>query len=409
MTPDERLERYAELAVHVGANLAPGQELEVGCLVEHAPLARAIARAAYAAGARHVDVHYVDQHVRHAMIEHADDEILTWSPPWLVERLRDVGDGHGARILIIGDPEPELLSDLDPARVGRARMHAVSEENLRQLNGRLANWSIVAYPNEGWATAMFGEPDVERLWKAVAYAVRLDEPDPVAAWNDHMDRLVTRAAGLNERRFVALRFRGPGTDLTVGLLPGSIWKGASFETVWGRRHIPNMPTEEVYTAPDYRRTEGIVRSTKPLGIGGTIVRDLELRFEGGRAVDVNASSGAAAIEAQLASDPQAPYLGEVALVDGESRVGQTGLTFFETLFDENATCHIAYGAGIVQNVEGAEEWSNDERLERGVNHAAIHTDFMIGGPEVSVDAVTRAGAVVPLLRAEAWQLPDRRT
>jgi len=338
------------------------------------------------------------------MIASADDEILTWTPPWLVERARQSADGHGALIQITGDPEPELFADLDPSRVGKARPLALTEEHLREINERLVNWSIVAYPNEGWARTVFGEPDVERLWDAVAFAVRLDEPDPVAAWNEHMERLVARAAALNGRRFDAVRFRGPGTDLTVGLLPGSIWKGAAFETSWGRRHIPNMPTEEVYTTPDWRRTEGVVRSTKPLGIAGALVRDLELRFEGGRAVEVRASEGAGLIEAQLASDPQAPFLGEVALVDGESRVGQTGLTFFDTLFDENATCHIAYGAGIVQNVEGAEEWSIEERLERGLNHASIHTDFMIGGPEVEVDGLDAAGETTPIIRADAWVL-----
>ena len=404
MIPDERLERYAELAVRVGSNVAPGQTLNVQCSIEHAPLARAIARAAYSAGAAYVDVFYADQHVRREMIANADEEILTWTPPWVLERTRALGDGHGAMILITGDPDPELMSDLDGSRVGKARMIALAEENLRQLNERLVNWSIVAYPNEGWARTVFGEPDVERLWDALAKAVRLDEPDPVAAWHGHMDRLVTRAAALNGLRFDALRFSGPGTDLTVGLLPGSIWKAAAFETSWGRRHIPNMPTEEVYTTPDYRRTEGVVRSTKPLGLVGTIVRDLEVRFEAGRIVEVNASSGAEAVRGQLEGDEQAPFLGEVALVDGTSRVGQTDLVFFDTLFDENATCHIAYGAAIVQNVEDAEGWTVEERLARGVNHASIHTDFMIGGPEVDVDGLDADGTATPLLRGDVWQL-----
>jgi len=404
MIQDERLDRYAELAVRVGSNVAPGQMLNVQCSVEHAPLARAISRAAYAAGAGYVDVLYADQHVRREMIAHGDDEILTWTPPWLLERTQTLADEHGALILITGDPDPELLSDLDGSRVGRARMTALAEENLRLINQRLVNWSIVAYPNEGWARTVFGEPDVERLWDALGTAVRLDEADPVAAWREHMDRLVARAAALNERHFDAVHFKGPGTDLTVGLLPASSWRAAAFETSWGRRHIPNMPTEEVYACPDYRRTQGVVRSTKPLGLFGTIVRDLEMRFEAGRIVEVNASSGAEAVRAQLELDGQAPFLGEVALVDGTSRVGRTGLVFFDTLFDENATCHIAYGAAVVGNVEGAEGWSAEERLARGVNQSPIHTDFMIGGPEVDVDGLDADGGATPLLRGDSWQL-----
>ena len=403
---DSRLDRYAELAVRVGANVAEGQLVDVWGLVQHAPLMRAATRAAYAAGARYVDVHYVDQHVRRAMIEYASDEILTWTPPWLLERARAMGREHAAAIVVTGDPEPELLSDLDGERVGRARMRELAEENLRQTNERLVNWTIVAYPNEGWARTVFGEPDVERLWEQVAFAVRLDEPDPVAAWGEHMSRLTARAERLNDLHLDTVRFRGPGTDLTVGMLPEaqSTWCAAAFETVWDRRHIPNMPTEEVYTSPDLRRTEGVVRSTRPLALSGTIVRDLELRFEGGRAVEVNASAGADVVRSQLDTDEGAAFLGEVALVDGGSRVGQTGLTFFDTLFDENASCHIAYGDAILSAVRGGEGLAPEERRARGINHSAVHTDFMIGGPEVEVVGVTADGREITIIRADRWSL-----
>jgi aminopeptidase len=401
---DSRLGRYAELAVRIGANVAEGQLVDVWGLVEHAPLMRAVTRAAYGAGARWVDVHYLDQHVKRAMIELGGDEILTWTPPWLLERARTMGREHAAAIVVTGDPEPELLSDLDGQRVGKARMKELAEENLRQTNERLVNWTIVAFPNEGWARTVFGEPDVERLWEQVARAVRLDEPDPVAAWREHMETLVARAARLTELGLDSVRFRGPGTDLTLGLLPESTWCAALFETVWGRPHIPNMPTEEVYTSPDFRRTEGVVRSTRPLAILGTIVRDLEIRFEGGRAVDVQASAGADVVRSQLETDEAAPFLGEVALVDGGSRVGQTGLTFFDTLFDENASCHIAYGDAILSTVRGAEGLSPEERTSRGINHSAIHTDFMIGGPEVEVDAIRGDGSEIEIIRNDQWLL-----
>jgi aminopeptidase len=399
MTAEERLERYADLAVRVGANLQPGQLLDIVCWVEHAPLARAIARAAYRAGARYVDVFYRDQHLRRALIEQAADETLTWTPPWLLERWRFIGEAGAAAVGISGEAEPELLADLDGERVGKARMTELAEENMRQINERLVNWTVVAYPNEGWAAHMFGEADVERLWEALAFCVRLDEPDPVEAWRVHVSRLEERVRALDSLELDAVRFRGGGTDLTVGLLPGSIWKGAESETAAGITFVPNMPTEEVFTTPDARRTEGVVRATRPLPLYGHVVKGLELRFEGGRIVDVQAETGADVVRGQLESDERAAYLGEIALVDGTSRVGKTGLTFFDTLFDENAACHLAWGSAYAEAVEG-------DLPADGFNDSTVHTDFMVGGPEVDVDGLTRDGRVVPLLREDVWQLGD---
>ena len=404
MTPAERLERYARLAVEVGSNVGEGQVVWVSALPEHAELARAIARIAYERGARYVDVDYADQHVRRARIERAPEDSLGWTPPWMLAKIDHLAEEHGALIQIVGDPEPELLADLDGTRVGKTRSKEFAERYVKATNQRLINWAIVAYPNEGWARTVFGEPDVERLWDAVASATRLDEPDPVAAWKAHIDKLVERATALNERAFDSLRFRGPGTDLSVGLIPGATWCTALEETIDGRRHVVNMPTEEVFTSPDRRRTEGTVRSTKPLALAGNIVRDLEIRFEGGRAVEVTASSGAELIREQLRQDENASLLGEVALVDGDSRVGRSGLVFLNTLFDENASCHIAYGAGILDSIPAGDSKGEDELEELGFNTSTIHTDFMIGGPEIEVDGVDAGGAAVPILRADEWQL-----
>ena len=268
----------------------------------------------------------------------------------------------------------------------------------------MINWVIVSAPNAGWATTVFGEPDEERLWQAVATATRLDHDDPVAAWRDHDATLKARAAILNGHRFDAIRFRGPGTDLVVGLLPASRWMCAAFTSQSGIEHIPNLPTEEVFTSPDLRRTEGTVRSTYPLAVGGTTVRDLEVRFEAGKVVEVKASQGADIIRGQLAADAQSPSSARWRSWTAPRRVKRTGLVFSNTLFDENATCHIAYGGGLPMAVEGADGLSPDELIALGVNVSRTHTDFMIGGPEVDVDGLDRDGNATPIMRDDAFVL-----
>jgi aminopeptidase len=264
------------------------------------------------------------------------------------------------------------------------------------------NWSIVGYPTEGWAQVVFGTPDVERLWDAVATSVRLDEPDPVAAWQEHIATLERRSRALDERRFDALRYRAPGTELTVGLHPGSRWQAAN-DLSRGIRHVPNMPTEEVFTTPDARRAEGVVRATYPLTLQGRIVRGLEVHFSEGRVTQVRADEGEDLMRAYVETDDGASRLGEVALVDRNSRVGKTGIVFYDTLFDENASSHLAIGAAIVQAVD-AEDLSPEERHARGVNHSGVHTDFMIGSDELDVWGVTKEGDEVPILHNGDWVL-----
>jgi aminopeptidase len=402
---DQReLEAYARLAVRTGANVGEGQDVLVLAHVAQAEFVRLIAAEAYRAGARYVEVNYVDKWVQRAQIELGSEDGLGWSPPWQIERIRAIGERNGVVIQVTGDPAPDLFEDLDQSRVARAIPRELQAAYIATVMKNLFNWTIVAFPNEGWAQAVFGEPDVERLWRAIAQAVRLDEPDPVAAWEQHVAELERRAAALTERSFDRIRFRGPGTDLELGLLPHARWASARMTTSFGRSHVPNMPTEEVFTTPDRGRAEGTVRATKEFMLQGTRVRDLELRFEGGRVVDVNASHGAEVVQEQLDVDEGARSLGEVALVDGSSRVNKAGILFLDTLFDENATCHIAYGSGIPNVVDGAMELDPDAQRERGINQSAMHTDFMIGGPEVEVTGVTADGEEVPVIRDDEFVL-----
>jgi aminopeptidase len=391
---DDRLERYAQLVVRVGANVQPGQEVFILAAVEHHDLARALTRQAYRAGASYVHVVYGDAHAKRARIELGPDEALGYSPEWVKELVRS--SSGNAMIATTGDPEPDLLADLDGERVGRDVQREIWEIRLQQLGDNSVNWVGVGAPSEGWAKQVFGEPDVERLWEKVAFCMRLDEPDPVEAWREHLARLAERTERLNELRPDALRYRGPGTDLTVGLLPNVRWMSGASDTPTGISYVANMPTEEVFTSPDATRTEGTIRMTLPLPLSGQIIRGLELTFEGGRAVGVEAESGADLVRGHFETIENADRLGEVALVTKESRVGQSGTVFYDALYDENATCHIAYGAGLPFLVDG--------EPGEGFNVANMHVDFMVGGPELEIDAVLKDGTAVPLIRNEEWQL-----
>jgi len=394
MSGDERLERYAELAVRVGANVQPGQEVFVHPMVEHTELGRALVRQAYEAGAAFVHLIYRDDHNRRAMIGLGPDSALTYSPAWAKELMLE--EAGNASIGTTGRPEPELLADLDGERVGRAIQLELAEIAQQQHRDNSVNWCGVGAPNEGWAMQVFGEPDVERLWEKVAFCMRLDEPDPVEAWREHIARLDARAATLTALRPDALRYRGPGTDLTVGLLPSARWGSARFRTAGGIDYVANMPTEEIFTTPDSRRADGTIRSSTPLVLNGQIIRGLQFTFEDGRIIGVDAEQGADLIRSQLATIENADRLGELALVTSESRVGQSETLFFDTLYDENATCHIAYGMGL--------PYAFDGEPDAGSNVCKVHVDFMVGAPELEVDAVLADGGDVPLIRDQTWQL-----
>jgi aminopeptidase len=398
----ELLERYADLIVSVGANVQPDQVMAVEALPEAQPLVQAIARRAYEKGARYVDVQYFDGSVKRIRAQTASEETLAWVPPWLGRRMEMLGELDAARCVLVPLVPPGLLDGVDPARAGLDRLPTV-EETFKMIDDRSIAWTLSPYPALAWAQLVYpeldGEAAVESLWTDIAHVCRLDEPDPAQAWHDRIEQIFQVASRLDALELDALHFEGPGTDLTVGLLPSSRFakEGGSSQTRTGVRHVPNIPTEEVYTTPDPRRTEGVVSSTKPLDVAGSLLTGLRIRFEGGRAVEIDADANADALRGRCAIDEGASRLGEVALVDRESRIGKLGRTFYTTLLDENAASHLALGDAYSSPI------ADDADLPE-INESAVHIDFMIGSDDVSVTGTTRAGKNVPLLRGGSWQI-----
>jgi aminopeptidase len=398
--PQDILERWARLVVGFGANVQPGQIVAIGSEPGKEAFVRALAVEAYRAGARFVDVATFDLHVKRARLEHADPESLDFVPPWYGERLLALGEHRAARIGLSGPVDPHALDGVDPALVGRDQLPFLREAS-KVVNDRTTNWTIAPSPTPAWAELVHPdlapEAALERLWEEIVHVLRLDEDDPVAAWRARADVLVDAAARVTERRFDALHFEGPGTDLTVGLLPSSSFMAARFETIDALEHMPNLPTEEVFSTPDPERVDGTVAATKPLYVGGSIVRGLKVRFEGGRAVQIDADENAAVLRSYAERDEGAIRLGEVALVDREGRIGPLGTVFYDTLLDENAASHIALGSSYGFTVD-------DETDRARGNQSQIHIDFMIGSNDVAVTGVTTGGERVPVLRDGRWQI-----
>ncbi|MBL6079721.1 aminopeptidase [Belnapia sp. T18] len=409
LTHAERLDRLAALAVRVGLNLAPGQELVMTAPVEALPLARRITEQAYKAGASLVTCLLGDDQMALARYRHAPDEAFDTAPGWLFDGMAEAFRRGAARLAIVGD-DPSLLAAEDPAKVARAnRARSVAyRPALELITATAINWTLVASATPAWATTVFPdlpeEAALARLWDAIFAASRADAPDPAAAWAAHNARLMTKRRVLNERRYAALRFRGPGTDLKVGLAKGHAWMGGLSTAKNGITGNPNIPTEEVFTTPHRAVTEGVVAATKPLSYQGTLIRDIRVRFEAGHITEAHASTGQSVLERMIGTDEGARMLGEVALVPASNPISQSGLLFYNTLFDENAASHIALGQAyskcfVDQNLDKA-------ALDAaGANTSLIHVDWMIGSAETDVDGIDAGGNAEPLMRAGEWVNP----
>jgi len=406
-TLDARLDRLAQVAVHVGLGLQHGQELVMTAPLDAVPLVRRITEHAYRAGCPQVTTLLTDDVTTLARYQHAPDDAFDRAPAWLYEGMAAAYRGGAARLAIAGD-DPALLSGQDPARVSRAnRARSVAYKPAMELITNFAiNWTIVSYAAPAWARRM--SPDlpeadaVARLWDAIFAASRVDAPDPVAAWATHNAGLHARTTALNGQRFHALHFRGPGTDLRVGLADGHLWLGGAEPARNGITCNPNIPTEEVFTTPHMLRVDGTVRSTKPLSYSGTLIQDIAVRFDAGRITEAHARTGEEVLQKVLGTDDGARRLGEVALVPHSSPISASGLLFLNTLFDENAASHIALGQAYRTCLDGGTTASEDELARRGANTSLIHIDWMIGSGQVDVDGLDANGAAVPVMRAGEW-------
>jgi aminopeptidase len=392
-------DRLAKLAVEIGANVQNDQIVALTYSPGMEQLAHAIARNAYERGAKFVDPFVFDGHLKRIRLEAARDETLEFVPEWWGQRVLALGKNNAARINIAPTPDPGALAGADPERAGKDDTPFL-KESVTLIKDRSTNWTIVPFPTPGWAQKVHPDlaPDeaLQKLTDQLAHILRLDEDDPSAAWQARGDELTAIAKRLGEKQFDALQFRGPGTDLKVGLFQSSKFVAARMTNAVGIEHYANLPSEEVFSTPDPMRTEGMVTSTKPLDVAGTVIEGLKVTFEGGRAVQIDADSGADVLRGRAAKDEGAARLGEVALVDKAGRIAESGSVFFNTLLDENAASHIAIG-NAYRDAVAQSDWDR-------INDSQIHIDFMIGSPEVDVFGLDADGGETPVLVGGDWQI-----
>lgn len=411
---DAMLERYADAAITGGLNLQPGQRLIIsgprasgGVSHEAAPLVRALGRSAYRAGSPLVEVLWGDEELARIRLREAPDEALThfstWMPRALVEHLEA---GHALLSVVANDPD--FLAGLPADRVSASQQAAARAlRPMADLVGRNAsNWLVVAAPSVRWADKVFPHDPpatrTERLWDAIFSMCRLGTAGTPSGWRAHLDVLVRRSAHLNARRYRTLKYRGSVTDLTIGLPDGHVWVSGESQTPRGFRFAPNMPTEEVFTLPHRERVDGLVGCTKPLSYAGVTIEDFTLRFVAGRAVAVKAAQGEEVLRNLLNSDEGAARIGELALVPHSSPISQSGVLFYNTLFDENASSHLAVGSAYRFTLKGGETMTDEAFAAAGGNRSMVHVDFMIGDAGLDIDGVREDGSTEPIMRAGEW-------
>lgn len=406
-TPGEKLDLLAEVAVKVGLGLKHGQELVMTATLDSVPLARRITEHAYRAGAALVTTLFTDEDATLMRYHHAPDESFDRAAKWLYDGMGEAFRSGSARLAIAGN-NPTLLSNEDPAKVGRAN-RAVSKAYrpaLELITRHAINWTIVASATPAWAAALFPNEDrdaaMAKLWELIFETSRINMDDPVSAWKSHDANLHKRAAYLNEKRYAALQYRGSGTDFRLGLADDHLWLGGGTTAGNGNYCIPNMPTEEVFTTPHKDRADGTVTATKPLSHQGTMIEGIQVRFEKGRIVEARASRGQEVLQKLIDTDDGARRLGEVALVPHSSPIAQSGQVFLNTLFDENAASHIALGQAYSSCLIEGDKMTPEELAARGANDSLIHVDWMIGSGALDVDGITAAGTAEPLMRQGEW-------
>lgn len=406
-TFEQNLALYAKLAIRLGVNIQPGQELIIGADVNEAMLVRLLVDEAYEAGAKNVFVSYGDEKNSLSRLLHGSEEAIAYAPKWLYDGYEKAFESGAAR-LSVSSGDPGLLGKASPERVAKySQAQAVASKPLAQFIGEFRiNWNVIGAASPAWAEKVFpevsSEEAVTKLWDAIFFTARILEDDPLQAWTDHCNLLEKKQNYLNELRLDSVRFRGPGTDLTVGLVEDHIWIGGWGHAKNGVRCSPNIPTEEIFTMPHRLRTNGTVASTKPLSVRGQIVDGISMEFNDGKAIRASAKTGEETLIRLIDTDAGARHLGEVALVSNRSKTAMADLVFQNTLYDENASCHIALGRSYSENLEGIDELTADEQLARGSNDSLIHVDWMVGSAEVEVDGIRFDGSTVALLRDGDW-------